>query len=185
MIRNTHFTPTYSPFLSLSLISVCVWSIHQLPNLGNTSTKSASHISRVFEDWLQNKLYHQTNTDERLPILEDSVELLAEDIVNKLKSRNSVRGLTGLQQIYVQLRAGHVYSYNSLKEEGQPIITEDMQDFFQQFPLFIEITIYTIPRETIDYCYLDEDIQLLLSIENVTIDVTDPYYIMDSIQLIV
>jgi hypothetical protein len=96
-----------------------------------------------------------------------------------------VRGLTGLQQIYVQLRAGHVYSYNSLKEEGQPIITEDMQDFFQQFPLFIEITIYTIPRETIDYCYLDEDIQLLLSIENVTIDVTDPYYIMDSIQLIV
>ncbi|RCH81084.1 hypothetical protein CU097_000218, partial [Rhizopus azygosporus] len=68
--QNTYFMDGGSRFISL-------------PTLGNTSTKAASHISRMFEDWLQYKLYHQ-NYDERLPILEDSVELIAEDIVNKL-----------------------------------------------------------------------------------------------------
>ncbi|ORE08062.1 hypothetical protein BCV72DRAFT_272427 [Rhizopus microsporus var. microsporus] len=163
--RNTYFMDGGSRFISL-------------PTLGNTSTKAASHISRVFEDWLQYKLYHQ-NYDERLPILEDSVELIAEDIVNKLKSRNSVRGLAGLARIFIQIRTGHIYTYHPL-EDGQPLITADMEDFFQQFPLFVEIIIYTMPREDQSI----EDVQLLLTVENITINPSEPYQIKQDIQLV-
>jgi hypothetical protein len=154
----------------------------QLPTLGNTSTKAASHISRIFEDWLQNKLYYQSANDglERLPILEDSVELLAEDVVNKLKSRNSVRGLTGLSRILIKIRTGHVYTYHQL-EDGQPLITADMEDFFQQFPLFVEIIIYTMPKESDQS---SDDVQLLLAVENITVNPSDPYHIKEDIQLV-
>ena len=116
---------------------------------------------------------------ERLPILEDSVELLAEDVVNKLKSRHSVRGLTGLSRISIKIRTGHVYTYHQL-EDGQPLITADMEDFFQQFPLFVEIIIFTMPREdqTVD------DVELLLAVENVTVNPADPYYIKEEISLV-
>lgn len=134
----------------------------------------------MFEDWLQNKLYHQSNDGlERLPILEDSVELLAEDIVNKLKSRNSVRGLTGLSRIFIKIRTGHVYTYHQL-ENGQPLITADMEDFFQQFPLFVEIIIHTMPKED----QSSDDVQLLLAVENVTVNPSDPYHIKEDIQLV-
>ncbi|KAI9266121.1 hypothetical protein BY458DRAFT_512736 [Sporodiniella umbellata] len=132
----------------------------------------------MFEDWLQHKLYYQTY-DERLPILEDSVELIAEDIINKLKSRHSVKGLAGLARIMIKIRTGHVYTYHSL-EDGQPLITADMEDFFQQFPLFVEIAIYTMPRED----PFAEDVDLLLNVENIALNSSEPYQIRQDIQLV-
>ncbi|CAO3621138.1 unnamed protein product [Mucor hiemalis] len=163
--QNTYFMDGGNRFISL-------------PTLGNTSTKAASHISRVFEDWLQNKLYHQNEDGlERLPILEDSVELLAEDVVNKLKSRNSVRGLTGLSRIFIKFRTGHVYTYH---QSDQPLITEDMEDFFQQFPLFVEIIIYTMPKEDQSV----DDVELLLTVENITVNPSQPYHIKEDVSLV-
>ncbi|KAI9487503.1 MAG: hypothetical protein EXX96DRAFT_553512 [Benjaminiella poitrasii] len=197
--RNTYFMDGGSRFISL-------------PTLGNTNTKAASHISRIFEDWLQNKLYNQASLNinetlqmngedddedqlflekQHLPILEDSVELLAEDIVNKLKSRNSVRGLTGLSRVYVKIRTGHVYTYHQL-EDGQPLITADMEDFFQQFPLFVEIIIFVTPKDYSSASLLgsandmmDDVVQLLLTVENITTNPSDPYYIKEDIPLAV
>ncbi|OBZ82052.1 hypothetical protein A0J61_09899 [Choanephora cucurbitarum] len=168
--QNTYFMDGGNRFISL-------------PMLGNACTKAASHISRVFEEWLQNKLYHQNAMDdlfERLPILEDSVELLAEDVINRLKSRNSVRGLIGLSRILIKIRTGHVYTYHPL-ENGQPLITADMEDFFQQFPLFVETTIYTMPRESNQSA---DDVQVLLTVENITINPANPYHIKQAISLI-
>lgn len=133
----------------------------------------------MFEDWLQNKLYHQ-HIHQKLPILEDSVELLAEDIINKFKSRNSAKGITGLSRILVKIRTGHVYTYHQL-DDGQPLITADMEDFFQQFPLFVEIIIYTMPK---DHDQSMDDVQFLLSLENITCNPNDPYYIKHDIQII-
>lgn len=118
-----------------------------------------------------------------MPILEDSVELLAEDVVNKLKSRQSVKGLTGLSRILIQFRTGHVYTYHQL-EDGQPLITADMEDFFQQFPLFVEIIIYTMPKESTIQAE-DDIVELLLSVENITVNPSDPYQIKQDISLIV
>ncbi|KAI8638940.1 hypothetical protein BD408DRAFT_422166 [Parasitella parasitica] len=112
--------------------------------------------------------------DHRLPILEDNVELLSEDIVNKFKSRR--RGLTGLSKILIKIRTGHVYSYHQL-ENGQPLITEDMEDFFQQFPLFVEILIYATQENN------DKDIDFLLITENTSLNPGDPYKIMENFQL--
>ncbi|KAI8352526.1 hypothetical protein BD560DRAFT_357992 [Blakeslea trispora] len=168
--QNTYFMDGGNRFISL-------------PMLGNAYTRAASHISRVFEEWLQNKLYHQNAMDdlfERLPILEDSVELLAEDVINRLKSRNSVRGLIGLSRILVKIRTGHVYTYHPL-ENGQPLITADMEDFFQQFPLFVETSIYTMSRESNQSA---DDVQVLLTIENITINPANPYRIKQDISLI-
>lgn len=101
--------------------------------------------------------------------------------MNKLKSRNSVKGLIGLSRIFIQIRTGHVYTYHQL-EDGQPLITADMEDFFQQFPLFVEIIIYTMPKET-DHSF--DDVELLLSVENITVNPSDPYQIKQDISLIV
>ncbi|CEP11180.1 hypothetical protein [Parasitella parasitica] len=167
-----------------------------LPTLGTSNNKATTPISRIFEEWLANKLYSHPNKmvdlsnhdddgmmidtpgdeiyDHRLPILEDNVELLSEDIINKFKSRK--RGLTGLSNILVKIRTGHVYSYHQL-ENGQPLITEDMEDFFQQFPLFVEILIYATQENN------DKDIDFLLITENTSLNPGDPYKIMENFQL--
>jgi hypothetical protein len=131
--------------------------------------------------------YHHHNDDDddmmidspedeingQLPILEDNIELLSEDIINMFKSRR--RNLKGLSNILIKVRTGHVYSYHQL-ENGQPLITEDMEDFFQQFPLFVEILIYVTQQE-------DNDLNLLLVAENTTLNPGDPYKIMENIQI--
>lgn len=96
-----------------------------------------------------------------------------------MKSRQSVRGLTGLSRILIKIRTGHVYTYHQL-QDGQPLITADMEGFFQQFPLFVEIIIYTMPKED----QSSDDVELLLTVENVTVNPEDPYHIKQDIPLI-
>ncbi|CAO3608225.1 unnamed protein product [Cunninghamella echinulata] len=203
--RNTYFMDGGNRFISL-------------PELGNANTKTATHLSRVFEEWLQNKLYHQSKHDlmeDRLPILEDSLDLLGEDILNKLKARSSVRGLIGVSKIMIKIRMGHVYCFNQLIEQDNnknnnqhssssqsmttPIITPEMMVLFQQFPLCIENTIYISTKSHSSNHYnhnnnnnnlhdaMDDacTIPVLLSIENVSTDASDPYYMFENISLLV
>ncbi|KAI9488728.1 hypothetical protein BDB00DRAFT_877194 [Zychaea mexicana] len=172
--QNTYFMDGGNRFISL-------------PTLGNTNTKAASHISRLFEEWLENKIYRHPSSnygyDQHLPILEDSVELLAEDVLNKLKSRPQT--MTGMSKVLVKVRTGHVYTYHQL-QDGQPLITEDMEDFFQQFPLFVEIMIYTMGGDCCTTTMNDDSAattttELLLAVENATINPENPYRIMDEI----
>lgn len=170
-----------------------------LPTLGSSNTKATTPISRLFEEWLANKLYSHPNQmvnikqqdqdmmmvdgdedQQQLPILEDNIELLSEDIINKFKSRK--RALKGLSNILIKIRTGHVYTYHQL-ENGQPLITEDMEDFFQQFPLFVEIIIYATQQQQEVQQQDDSDINLLLSVENTTLNLGDPFKIMEHIQI--
>lgn len=115
--------------------------------------------------------------NDQLPILEDNIELLSEDIINIFKSRK--RALKGLSNILIKIRTGHVYTYHQL-ENGQPLITEDMEDFFQQFPLFVEIIIYATQEEHMNN--EEDDINFLLVVENTTLNPGDPYKVMENIQ---
>lgn len=167
-----------------------------LPTLGSSNTKPTLPISRIFEEWLANKLYShpnkmvdlnndddmmviddEYNNDEHLPILEDNIELLSEDIINTFKSRK--RTLKGLSNILIKIRTGHVYTYHQL-QNGQPLITEDMEDFFQQFPLFVEIVIYATQQQDNN---TEDGINLLLVVENTTVNPNDPFKIIDNIQI--
>ncbi|CAO3625142.1 unnamed protein product [Cunninghamella blakesleeana] len=189
--RNTYFMDGGNRFISL-------------PELGNANTKTATHLSRIFEEWLQNKLYHQSKHDlmvDRLPILEDSLDLLGEDILNKIKSRSSVRGLIGVSKIMIKIRMGHVYCFNQLIEQDNndhsspsttaPIITSDMMVLFQQFPLCIENTIYISTKSHSSNNLLNDvmddacTIPVLLTIENVSTNSSDPYYMFENISLLV
>ena len=116
------------------------------------------------------------NHSEHLPILEDNIELLSEDIINIFKSKK--RTLKGLSNIMIKIRTGHVYTYHQL-ENGQPLITEDMEDFFQQFPLFVEIIIYATQQELES----DNDLNFLLVVENTTVNPNDPYKLFESFQV--
>jgi glycosylphosphatidylinositol transamidase (GPIT) subunit GPI8 len=112
-----------------------------------------------------------------LPILEDNIELLSEDIINKFKSKK--RSLKGLSNILIKIRTGHVYTYHQL-QNGQPLITEDMEDFFQQFPLFVEIIIYATQLEQNEE-NSNDGINILLVVENTTLN--NPYKIIENIQI--
>ncbi|KAI9020817.1 hypothetical protein CLU79DRAFT_804693 [Phycomyces nitens] len=172
--QNTYFMDGGNRFISL-------------PSLGTTSTKAALHISRMFREWLENKIYHHptaedfmdTDRQDYLPIIEDSVELLAEDVLNKIKSRSSVRGLKGLSRVLLKIRTGHIYTYHQL-EDGQPLITQDMEDFFQQFPLFVEVMIYIIPHR--HQSTEESSTQVLLAVENITVNPNSPYRLMEEIK---
>ncbi|KAI8991786.1 hypothetical protein BDF20DRAFT_909516 [Mycotypha africana] len=148
--------------------------------------------------------------DDQLPILEDNIELLSEDIMNMFKSRK--RNLKGLSKILIKVRTGHVYSYHQL-ESGQPLITEDMEDFFQQFPLFVEIIIYATQKQQSSqtasstsfsssllnspyyyhhcqpaqqkpsYQRNTDELTLLLAMENTSLNLGNPYTIMETISL--
>ncbi|KAI8099430.1 uncharacterized protein BX664DRAFT_253974 [Halteromyces radiatus] len=167
--RNTYFLDGGHRFISL-------------PTLG-THTKTAAHISRVFEEWLQNKLYHQHMADDRLPILEDSVDLLAEDIMNKLKSRQSVRGLIGgVAKIMIKIRTGHMYCFHQQTDNGLPSIEANVMDFIQQFPLFLDTVIYVVPTYTEHV--QDDCIPILITIENVSTNPSDPYYLFENVSLL-
>ncbi|KAI8338734.1 hypothetical protein BC941DRAFT_350846 [Chlamydoabsidia padenii] len=174
--KNTYFMDGGNRFISV-------------PMLGNTNTKAGSNISRIFEEWLANKLYCQPLSmmddddtsdpivvDQRLPILQDHVELIAEDIFNKIKSSTSWQR-KGLDKIMIKVRTGHVYTYHSL-EDGQPLITQDMEELFQQFPLFVEFHVYTTSSSS---PLLQSSTQLLLVVENVTINPGNPYKIMEEL----
>lgn len=142
---------------------------------------------------------------DRLPILEDSLDLLGEDILNKIKSRSSVRGLIGVSKIMIKIRMGHVYCFNQLIEQDNnnneqpsssttttaPIITPDMMVLFQQFPLCIENTIYISTKTHSSNNLLNDvmddacTIPVLLTIENVSTNSSDPYYMFENISLLV
>ncbi|KAI8064205.1 hypothetical protein BC940DRAFT_242614 [Gongronella butleri] len=158
--RNTYFMDGGNRFISV-------------PNLGYHTKPSAS-IARLFEDWLAEKLYCQPTSEaaeqQRLPILQDSVELVAEDILNKIKSNQMWR--KGIDKVLIKVRAGHVYTYHSL-EGGQPLITQEMEELFQQFPLFVEMHVHATLREGAP------STQCMLSIENVTVNPHQPYKIME------
>ncbi|KAI8137570.1 hypothetical protein BJV82DRAFT_634859 [Fennellomyces sp. T-0311] len=157
--QNTYFMDGGNRFISL-------------PTLGNTNTKAAAQISRFFEEWLENKIYDKQQ-DDPLPILEDSVDYLAHDILVQLK-RNR---LWGLSKVFVKIRTGHVYTYHQL-EDGQPLITQDMEEFFQQFPLFVEVIIRTTSQDD-DLCNSSSKNTILLEVENVTVNPGNPYRIME------
>ncbi|KAI8083076.1 uncharacterized protein BX664DRAFT_267896 [Halteromyces radiatus] len=155
--KNTYFMDGGHRFISV-------------PMLGNTNTKAGSGISRLFEEWLASKLYSQPvlmDDQQRLPILQDHVELVAEDILNKMKQSS----WKGLDKIMIKVRTGHVYTYHSC--DGQPLITQDMEDLFQQFPLFVEFFVYTTSSDA-------PSTQLLLIVENVTINPGNPYKLMEA-----
>lgn len=82
--------------------------------------------------------------------------------------------MTGMSRLLVKVRTGHVYTYHQL-EDGQPLVTEDMEDFFQQFPLFVEVKIYSMASKS------SSSTQLLLTVENAIINPEHPYPIMDEI----
>jgi hypothetical protein len=170
-------------------------SLSKVPMLGNANAKVVSSISRLFEEWLVDKLYcHpvQSNdtmmmdTDEDqesnivvdplLPILQDHVELVAEDIMNKMKSSTNLWQRKGLDKIMIKVRMGHVYTYHTLRD-GQPLITQDMEELFQQFPLFVECLVYTSPPPPPSST--PSTTPLLLVVENVTINPGSPYRIME------
>ncbi|KAI9245524.1 hypothetical protein BDA99DRAFT_609835 [Phascolomyces articulosus] len=165
--QNTYFMDGGNRFISL-------------PTLGNSNTKAAAHISRFFEAWLERKVYGK-QPDDPLPILEDSIDSIAHDILAQLKSNR----LWGLDKVFVKVRTGHVYTYHPL-DDGQPLITQDMEEFFQQFPLFVEVIIRTGSSSTID-----DDINtnnnnnniVLLEVENVTVNPGNPYRIMEHISI--
>ncbi|CAO3581606.1 unnamed protein product [Absidia cylindrospora] len=187
--KNTYFMDGANRFISV-------------PMLGNTNTKGGSGISRLFEEWLTNKLYHQPEpnspnsnmmivdsngfanddnativVDQRLPILQDHVELVAEDILNTIKSSNYSWQRKGLEKIMIKVRTGHVYAYHLL-EDGQPLINQDMEELFQQFPLFVECHVYTT-SSSLSPQQPATTTQLLLTVENVTINPGHPYKIME------
>ncbi|KAL1934651.1 hypothetical protein VTP01DRAFT_6833 [Rhizomucor pusillus] len=151
--RTTYFMDGGNRFISL-------------PTLG--TNKTTSQISRVFEEWLEDKLYNNTN-DELLPILEENVEYVAEEIFDKLKKHS----FSGLSKVLVKIRTGHVYTYHQL-EDGQPLITQDMEEFFQQFPLFVEVVIQAATNQR-------GHTQLLLELENATVNPGDPYRMINTI----
>ncbi|CAO3616336.1 unnamed protein product [Cunninghamella echinulata] len=181
--KNTYFMDGGNRFISV-------------PMLGNTNTKAGSCISRLFEEWLANKLYYQPpppslqeeeqqydrgfiEQDQQLPILQDSVELLAEDILNKIKASNQWRR-KGLDKLLIKVRTGHVYTYHSL-DDGQPLITQGMDELFQQFPLFVEFIVYTASSLSSSsfHHHHSSSSQVLLVVENVTINPGKPYKILE------
>ncbi|ORX46743.1 hypothetical protein DM01DRAFT_267006 [Hesseltinella vesiculosa] len=157
--KNTYFMDGGNRFISV-------------PNLGYHSRPCAS-IARLFEDWLAEKLYCQPTAiiaEQRLPILQDSVELVAEDILNKIKSNLVWR--KSIDKVLIKVRAGHVYTYHSL-EDGQPLITQEMEELFQQFPLFVEMQVYATLKAGCS------STQCMLVVENVTVNPQQPYKIME------
>lgn len=189
-----YISKLYKPNNFILVVTLNIY-ITKLPTLGSSNTKATSPISRIFEEWLANKLYSHpnkmvnlTNDDDdammidqddvyndQLPILEENLELLSEDIINIFKSRK--RALKGLSNILIKIRTGHVYTYHQL-ENGQPLITEDMEDFFQQFPLFVEILTFATQDDNNEET---DNINFLLVVENTTLNPGDPYKLMENI----
>ncbi|KAG2172655.1 hypothetical protein INT43_000002 [Umbelopsis isabellina] len=153
-----------------------------LPTLGNSNIKAATLVSRMFEQWLENKICH-TSEEDRVPILEDSVELSCEDIMNTFKQKGSMRAFHGLSHVWLRIRAGHAYFYHQL-EDGQPLLSQDMEDFFQDFPLFVEVSINvkTLDNKRSEHHH-QQHCKVLVSMENMGINPGKPYRFLEDIHL--
>ncbi|RUS13070.1 hypothetical protein BC937DRAFT_86391 [Endogone sp. FLAS-F59071] len=181
--RNTYFFDGRSRFISL-------------PTLGNSNTKAASQISRMFEEWLERKIYVHDAPD-MVPILEESVEVSAAEIMAKLKSK-ATKIFNGLSKVMIKIRVGHAstylaspvsplttspassvssYSWNEQEDDDRMALDDSMDDFFQQFPLFVEVIIRVKPTET----KLSPSTHLLLTVENAGFNPDRPFMMLEEI----
>lgn len=126
---------------------------------------------RVFEEWLESKM--TCAQEDTLPVIEDNVEWLAHDLMHSFQEQDM---LTMSSEVLVQIRIGHVYTYHQL-EDGQPLIAQGMEELFQQFPLFVELTILSAGSKKDK----KRKSRMLLSIENCTVNPGDPYRLTSSI----
>lgn len=103
----------------------------------------------------------------------------------------------GLSQVMIKIRVGHTYTYQaspvsplttsptssvssySWNEEDDDCMTlnDSMDEFFQQFPLFVEVIIRVKPTEA----KLSPSTHLLLTVENAGINPDRPFMILEEI----
>jgi len=156
MSKNTYFLDGSGHFISL-------------PSLGNSSTKGASPISRIFEEWLESEIYSHTTSDT-VPILEN-ISHSAKDIMCMVRARAD-RVLNGLSSVFINIRVGHISTYD---DANSTLCLDDMAEFFQQFSLFVEVLIRVRPIEA-----ATSNTEVLLAVENATVNPTKPCIIREA-----
>ncbi|OZJ02546.1 hypothetical protein BZG36_04508 [Bifiguratus adelaidae] len=117
------------------------------PHLGLHGSAHTSQIMRILERWLTAKL-NETHVGERLPILEEDVDQIASGILNHLRADN--KAFFGVQKCYIQIMAGHVYMLPAMfdedNEESGVFAQIGADDYFSEFPLFVDVTIQMQPQ---------------------------------------
>ncbi|RIB17371.1 hypothetical protein C2G38_1438675 [Gigaspora rosea] len=98
---------------------------YEVPHHGNHMQPALQNIALVVESWLTEQLLY---AGDSIPILEESPQISAEGVMTKLKM--ALNAFDGLSNVYIKIRAGHVYLLHMIDDEI--VIAPNHKQFIQE-----------------------------------------------------
>ncbi|ORX98216.1 hypothetical protein K493DRAFT_258259 [Basidiobolus meristosporus CBS 931.73] len=157
-----------------------------IPHIGSHGSVATSFIARVVEHWLGDKLAGSADAEDFIPILEDGVDKSARSILQRLKNdlfsssvtRTELRSFAKLSKVFVEVRAGHVFSLPKCCDDAT-VVQLGVEEFFQEYPLFVDMSVKVKPLGPNDP--RTNNTQILLSFQNITMGDCDPFILFENI----
>ncbi|KAH8554227.1 hypothetical protein BGW37DRAFT_483904 [Umbelopsis sp. PMI_123] len=156
------------------------------PHLALHGDAQTSHIMRVLEQWLSDKLM-QPQLGDHLPILEDSIPDSCHSIMALMHQEKHL--MRPFHTCLIQIRSGHLYNL-PLISNGNTFI--DVDEFIRDYPLFVDVCIKIVPRSfrpSKNTAFGDaEHCRLLLSFETIVgksdeIEKSQPYLLSELVDI--
>ncbi|CAG8517739.1 1947_t:CDS:2 [Ambispora leptoticha] len=138
MLRtNKHINSAYSPTVSGSKATYFFNFGSNVVKFTDSNSQTDPIVIWIHEtclEWLKEKLQHYSS-DAPVPIFQEPSKIIVQEIMSKL--RGAHLNLDGISQVQINICAGHVFFIHKINDR----IEYDGQEFFQQLPLFLEISI--------------------------------------------
>jgi hypothetical protein len=113
-----------------------------IPHLGRHGSANTAGIARILERWLIEKTSNPEVPTTIIPILEEPIEQTTTSITDRLRSEGSEH-LSSLAKVAINVNAGHIFTLpRCCDDEG---VLWAAQQFHQEYPLFLDLTIHSIP----------------------------------------
>jgi hypothetical protein len=119
-------------------------SFLSIPHLGRSGSASTAGITRILETWLSEKIANPVNSTQAsssiIPILEEPIQQVTDSITSQLQA-HAAKYLSALSKVYIQVQTGHVFDLSKCCDDSDVLWAA--QEFYQQYPLFLDLTIWT------------------------------------------
>lgn len=113
-----------------------------IPHLGRHGSAHTAGVARILERWLVEKTSNPAANTTIIPILEEPIGSVTQAIIERLRVEGS-NHLASLAKVAIHVTTGHIFTLSSCcDDEG---VQWAANKFKQEYPLFLDLTIHTVP----------------------------------------
>ncbi|KAI9291734.1 hypothetical protein K502DRAFT_368186 [Neoconidiobolus thromboides FSU 785] len=113
-----------------------------IPHLGRHGSASTAAIARILERWLVEKTSNPADSTTIIPILEEPIDQTTASITERIQAEGADY-IGNLAKVAIHVNAGHIFTLQQCCEDDGVLWAA--QKFQQEYPLFLDLTIHTVP----------------------------------------